>query len=54
MESGGGWIGVVLPAGYCGGSANRIHYFTGYGYGCTLVNVGNSVVHVLSLVEPAR
>ena len=45
---------MVLPAGYCGSSTNRIHYLAGYGYGRTLVNVGKSVVNVLSLVEPAH
>ncbi len=45
---------MVLFVCYCGSSANRIHYLTGYRYGRTLVNVGKSVVHVLSPVEPAH
>ncbi len=45
---------VVLPAGYCGGSTNRIYNLAGYRHGSTLVDVGKSVVNVLSPVNPAH
>ncbi len=40
-----------MYAGYCSGSADRIHYPAGYRHAGTLVDVGKSVVHVLSTVK---